>query len=156
MTVTSGCDLRSAQGRKHGPHGSTSRCPHRYNTTESVHLDPKCWEDPTVFNPYRHIDAEGKLVTNQGNFYPVCAGESLAKLIELFLFVSWLIHNFTFIAAEGPTPKVKAVFVQFPLCYKIRAIKRWWSVKYKGLSGMKKIATSCFLVFKKIPSYLRR
>lgn len=71
--------------------------------------------------PYRHIDAEGKLVTNQGNFYPVCAGESLAK-IELFLFVSWLIHNFTFIAAEGHTPKVKAVFVQFPVSHKIRAI----------------------------------
>lgn len=49
---------------------------------------------------------------------------NLAK-IELFLFVSWLIHNFTFIAAEGHTPKVKAVFVQFPVCFKIRAIKRW-------------------------------
>ena len=80
---------------------------------------------------------------------------NLAK-IELFLFVSWLIHNFTFIAAEGHTPKVKAVFVQFPVCFKIRAIKRWWSVKYKGLSWMKKIATRCFVVFKEIPSYLRR
>ena len=105
--------------------------------------------------PYRHIDAEGKLVTNQGNFYPVCAGESLAK-IELFLFVSWLIHNFTFIAAEGHTPKVKAVFVQFPVSHKIRAINWRWSVKHKGLSRMKKIAKRRFLVFKEIPSYLRR
>ena len=28
--------------------------------TESVHLDPKCWENPTMFNPYRHIDEDGK------------------------------------------------------------------------------------------------
>ena len=54
--------------------------------TESVHLDPKCWEDPTVFNPYHHIDANGNLIMNQGNFYPfragcrLCAGESLEKL----------------------------------------------------------------------------
>ena len=64
-----------------------------FANTESVHLDPSCWDDPDVFNPYRHIDADGKLITNQGNFYPfgagrrVCAGESLAK-VELFLFVS--------------------------------------------------------------------
>ena len=64
-----------------------------FANTESVHLNPSCWEDPDVFNPYRHIDADGKLFTTQGNFYPfgvgrrVCAGESLVK-VELFLFVS--------------------------------------------------------------------
>ena len=97
--------------------------------TESVHLDPKCWEDPTVFNPYRHIDTEGKLVTNQGNFYPfgagrrVCAGEPLAK-VELFLFISWLFHKFTLVAEDGHPPKFKAALLQFPTRYTIRAIKR--------------------------------
>ena len=97
--------------------------------TEAVHLDPKCWEDPTVFNPYRHTDADGKLIINQGNFYPfgagrrVCAGESLAK-VELFLFSSWLLQNFTFLPAEGHPPKSKASIIQFPQRYKIRAIKR--------------------------------
>ena len=97
--------------------------------TEAVHLDPKCWEDPTVFNPYRHIDTDGKLITNQGNFYPfgagrrVCAGESLAK-VELFLFASWLFHNFTFLPGEGHPPKARASLIQFPSRYKIRAIKR--------------------------------
>ena len=100
--------------------------------TESVHLDPKCWENPTEFNPYRHIDQKGKLVTNQGNFYPfgagrrVCAGEALAK-VKLFLFVSWLLHNFTFVPAEdGCPPSLKGVFsiTQFPAPYRIRAIKR--------------------------------
>ena len=100
--------------------------------TESVHLDPKCWENPTMFNPYRHIDENGKLITNQGNFYPfgagrrVCAGEPLAK-VELFLFLSWMLQSFTFIAEEdGHPPSLKGMYsgTQFPVPYKIRAMKR--------------------------------
>ena len=57
-----------------------------------VHLDPKCWENPNSFNPHRHIDADGQLITNSGNFLPfsagrrVCAGEALAKVRKFFLF----------------------------------------------------------------------
>ena len=100
--------------------------------TESVHLNSKCWEDPTVFNPYRHIDEDGQLITNQGNFFPfgagrrVCAGESLAK-VELFFFLSWMLQKFTFVAEEdGCPPKLEGIFnlTQFPVPYKIRAIKR--------------------------------
>ena len=97
--------------------------------TESIHLDPKCWENPTVFNPYRHIGEDGKLVTNQGNFYPfgagrrACAGEALAK-VELFLFISWMLQKFTFVGEDGLPPKAKGAFIQFPSSYKIRAIKR--------------------------------
>lgn len=103
-----------------------------FANTESVHLNPKCWENPTEFNPYRHIDHDGKLVTIQGNFYPfgagrrVCAGETLAK-VKLFLFVTWLFHKFTFVPAEdGCSPSLKGVFsiTQFPAPYRIRAIKR--------------------------------
>ena len=52
----------------------------------NVHLDPNCRENPNSFNPRRHIDADGQLITNSGNFLPfsagrrVCAGESLAKV----------------------------------------------------------------------------
>ena len=52
----------------------------------AVHLDPSCWENPSTFNPRRHIDADGQLITNSGNFLPfsagrrVCAGEALAKV----------------------------------------------------------------------------
>ena len=100
-----------------------------FANTESVHLDPKCWENPTVFNPYRHIDEDGKLVTNQGNFYPfgagrrVCAGEPLAK-VELFLFVSWMLQKFTLVGEDGHPPKAKGSLIQFPSAYQIRAIKR--------------------------------
>ena len=52
----------------------------------NVHLDPNCWENPNSFNPRRHIDADGHLITDSGNFLPfsagrrVCAGEALAKV----------------------------------------------------------------------------
>ena len=52
----------------------------------NVHLDPNFWENPNSFNPRRHIDADGQLITNSGNFLPfsagrrVCAGEALAKV----------------------------------------------------------------------------
>ena len=52
----------------------------------NVHLDPNCWENPNWFNPCRHIDAEGQLITNSGNFLPfstgrrVCAVEALVKV----------------------------------------------------------------------------
>ena len=52
----------------------------------NVHLDPNCWENPNSFNPRRHIDADGQIITNSGNFLPfsagrrVCAGEALAKV----------------------------------------------------------------------------
>ena len=97
--------------------------------TESIHLDPKCWKNPTVFNPYRHIGTDGKLVTNQSNFYPfgagrrACAGEALAK-VELFLFMSWMLQKFTFVAEDGVPPKAKGTLIQFPSSYKIRAINR--------------------------------
>ena len=114
----------------------TSLCGYRvpkgtyvFANTESIHLDPKCWEDPTVFNPYRHIDTDGQLITSPGNFVPFgagrrgCAGETLGRA-ELFLFVSRLLQNFTFVAEEGYRMEVKGALVQFPARYNIRAIKR--------------------------------
>ena len=53
----------------------------------------------------------------------VCAGEKLAR-IECFLFISWMLHKFTFIAENRLPLKAKGVFIQFPSSYKIRAIKR--------------------------------
>ena len=100
-----------------------------FANTESVHMDPKCWKDPTVFDPHRHVDTDGQLITSPGNFVPFgagrrgCAGESLGRA-ELFLFVSWLLQNFTFVAEEGYRLEVKGALVQFPARYNIRAIKR--------------------------------
>ena len=117
----------------------TSLCGYRvpkdtivYPDTEAVHLDPECWEKPKVFNPYRHVDKEGNLITNQGNFYPFgagrrsCPGESLAKM-EMFVFLSWMLHKFTFLPEEGHEPpeiKHRRAITQFPDAFKIRAVKR--------------------------------
>ncbi|XP_078383120.1 steroid 17-alpha-hydroxylase/17,20 lyase-like [Oculina patagonica] len=98
----------------------------------NVHLDPSCWENPNSFNPHRHIDADGQLITNSGNFLPfsagrrVCAGEALAK-VELFLFLSWMLHKFTFLPSEnGTLPDLKGVtgFTRYPAPYQIRVLKR--------------------------------
>ena len=100
--------------------------------TEAVHRDPACWENASVFDPYRHLDSDGRLFASQGNFYPfgagrrVCAGEPLAKL-ELFVFLSWMLQKFTFVADEGMEPPDLVGIVgetQSPKPYKIRAIKR--------------------------------
>ena len=100
---------------------------------EAVHHDPLCWENPTKFDPSRHIDEEGNLITNQGNFYPfgagrrVCPGEPFAK-VEIFLFLSWMLHKFTFLPAEEgqdhPDLKPLRGISQFPAPFKIRAVKR--------------------------------
>jgi len=98
----------------------------------NVHLDPNCWENPNSFNPRRHIDADGQLITNSGNFLPfsagrrICAGEALAK-VELFLFLSWMLHKFTFLPSkEGNLPDLKGVdgFTRSPAPYRIRVEKR--------------------------------
>ena len=99
---------------------------------EAVHLDPECWENPNDFNPYRHIDTDGKLITNQGNWLPfsagrrVCAGESLAK-VELFLFLSIMLQRYTFVPEEGKEPpslKGCVTATQAPLPYTVVAVKR--------------------------------
>lgn len=116
----------------------TSLCGYRvpkdtivYPDIEAVHLDPECWESPKLFNPYRHIDKEGNLITNQGNFYPfgagrrVCPGETLAKM-EMYMFLSWMLHKFTFLPEEGQEPpqiKHLRAITQYPAPFKIRAIK---------------------------------
>ena len=60
----------------------------------AVYLDSSLWENPNSFDPSRHIDSDGQLITNSGNFLPfsagrrVCAGEALAKvrLISLVFY----------------------------------------------------------------------
>ncbi|EDO40136.1 predicted protein [Nematostella vectensis] len=101
---------------------------------EALHRHPVCWDNPTLFEPRRHLDANGELVTSQGNWLPfsagrrVCSGEALAKA-ELFLFLSWMLQKFHFVPEEGEgqtPPIIKAVkgFTQNPAPYKIKAVPR--------------------------------
>ena len=99
---------------------------------EAVHLDQECWENPEDFNPYRHIDACGNLITNQGNLLPfgagrrVCPGESLAK-VELFLFLSFMLQHYTFVPEEEdhpPSTRGLVAFTRAPVPHLVRATKR--------------------------------
>ena len=98
----------------------------------TLHLDPSWWDSPEEFNPHRHIDSDGQLITNQGNWLPfsarrrVCAGESLAK-VELFLFLNIMLQGCTFLSEEGlppPSYEGERVSAHAPKPYKIRVMKR--------------------------------
>ena len=98
----------------------------------SLHLDPSCWDNPEEFNPRRHINSDGQLITNQGNWLPFgagrrgFAGEPLAK-VELFLFLTIMLHGCTFLPEEGlPPPSLEGerVSAHSPKPYKIRVVKR--------------------------------
>ena len=99
----------------------------------AIHLDPECWENPVHFNPYRHFDTEGKLITQQRNWLPFsagrryCPGESFAK-VELFLFSSIMLHQFTFHSERGKKPPSLKGFVSLmmtrPHSFAVCAVRR--------------------------------
>lgn len=74
----------------------------------AVHRDPECWGDPEVFRPERFLNAEGK-VQKPEYFIPfsvggrMCLGEPLAKM-EMFLFFTCLLHQFSFSGVTGEKP----------------------------------------------------
>ena len=98
----------------------------------AILMEPKGWDNPREFNPYRHLAANGSVVTKQDYFLSfsagrrVCVGETVAKL-ELFLFLSIMLHQYSFIPAEGePLPDLVGVrgLIIKPKPYKMSAIKR--------------------------------
>ncbi|XP_028319849.1 cytochrome P450 2C31-like isoform X2 [Gouania willdenowi] len=98
----------------------------------SVLRDEKQWVDPWSFNPNNFLDHNGNFKKNPA-FMPfsagrrACAGESLARM-ELFIFITSLLQDFTFSYSEGPahidlTPEF-ASFGKLPHRYNITATAR--------------------------------
>ncbi|XP_015670697.1 cytochrome P450 2C20-like [Protobothrops mucrosquamatus] len=97
----------------------------------SAHFDPHHWETPEKFNPNHFLDEQGQFRKNDA-FMPfsagkrACPGEALARM-ELFLFFSTLLQNFTFsLVGDTKDSDVMSLYNdfrknQYPL---IRAVKR--------------------------------
>ena len=72
----------------------------------AIHMDPKLWTDPEIFNPERFLSTDGKRVIKPEYFIPFgvgrrsCPGDTLA-MGELFLFLSSLLHRFEIRLPEG-------------------------------------------------------
>lgn len=83
----------------------------------AIHNDPTKWSHPEQFDPKRFLDAEGRLIPPATLSYVpfsagrrVCLAETLAK-IQLFCFVSRLLHKFTFKVPENsPLPEKEGIF----------------------------------------------
>ncbi|XP_050304879.1 cytochrome P450 18a1 [Anthonomus grandis grandis] len=80
----------------------------------AVHMDPNLWQEPEKFDPSRFINGEGK-VHKPEYFLPfgvgrrMCLGETLARM-EMFLFLSSLLHKFDISVPEGDTlPCLKGI-----------------------------------------------
>ncbi|XP_042205982.1 cytochrome P450 2L1-like isoform X2 [Homarus americanus] len=113
---------------------------------EMCHKDPTYWEKPDEFYPEHFLDSEGKLKPRKENYLPfsigtrACPGEPLARM-ELYLFLSALLQNFTFSAPEGEDIDLQKdpsnVLINFPKPNKVVIIKRTQngSVTDSGMSG---------------------
>ncbi|CAG9759473.1 unnamed protein product [Ceutorhynchus assimilis] len=80
----------------------------------AVHMDPTLWKEPEKFDPSRFVNGEGK-VHKPEYFLPfgvgrrMCLGEVLARM-EIFLFLSSLLHSFNVCVPEGETlPNLKGI-----------------------------------------------
>nr|XP_045617858.1 cytochrome P450 2L1-like [Procambarus clarkii] len=90
---------------------------------EMCHNDPAYWEKPNEFYPEHFLDSEGKFDTKKKSYIPfsigrrVCPGEALARM-NLYLFLSALLQNFTFSVPEGDELDLKkdpkTVLFNFP------------------------------------------
>ncbi|XP_062976491.1 cytochrome P450 2C8-like isoform X1 [Elgaria multicarinata webbii] len=98
----------------------------------SVHFDPTQWETPEKFNPGHFLDEKGQF-RKRDAFMPfsagkhACPGEALARM-ELFLFFSTLLQNFTFkLDEDAKTMDIMSLFIAYRIKNQyppIQAIRR--------------------------------
>ncbi|XP_009560911.2 cytochrome P450 2C5 [Cuculus canorus] len=83
----------------------------------SVHMDPTQWENPKEVNPGHFLDEKGKFRKREAFMAfsagkRMCPGEALAR-IELFLFLTTLLQNFTFqLAIESKEMDLSSLWLE--------------------------------------------
>lgn len=91
----------------------------------AVHMNSALWKNPEKFQPERFLNEKGELVKSDflmpfATGKRQCIGESLAKT-ELFLYVSCLLHQFSFeVAGKASDLTQDALgegFVRYPMDY---------------------------------------
>ncbi|XP_053232116.1 cytochrome P450 2C8-like [Podarcis raffonei] len=98
----------------------------------TVHRDPLQWETPKQFNPGHFLDEKGQFKKKNALIAfsagkRACIGEALARM-ELFLFFSTLLQNFTFqLVGAAKDIDLASLFMEFNaknVCPLMKAIRR--------------------------------
>ncbi|KAK4294777.1 hypothetical protein Pmani_032615 [Petrolisthes manimaculis] len=80
----------------------------------TIHHSSRYWDEPHLFKPERWLDNNGKFNTKKEGFMPFsigkrqCVGEGLARM-EMLIFSSALMQNFTFTIPPGATLSLESV-----------------------------------------------
>nr|CAB3235638.1 cytochrome P450 2C42-like [Phallusia mammillata] len=90
----------------------------------AVHMDPTIWPEPEKFDPYRHIDKEGKFVHSH-KIIPFslgprfCPGEQLAR-VEAYIYFAKLLQKYKILPGDQP-PNIDGItsVVHFPKTFRI-------------------------------------
>lgn len=98
----------------------------------SVNFDPEIFPDPYKFKPERFLSEDGQSVLKSEKLIPFslgprsCLGETVA-MAELFLYLTTLMQNFEFRAAESePLPSLAGTFglTNHPQEFKVQVVRR--------------------------------
>ncbi|XP_075738320.1 cytochrome P450 2C70-like isoform X1 [Rhipicephalus microplus] len=99
----------------------------------AVHFNPAFWESPEVFDPYRFLKKDGSgLIAKPDQLIPfsigrrMCPGETLAT-IEIFLYLTTLLQNFTVMPLEGKIVNLQPAMVALsvPAPQQLKFVRRW-------------------------------
>ncbi|XP_029833956.2 cytochrome P450 2C44 [Ixodes scapularis] len=98
----------------------------------AVHMNPKVWKDPEVFNPSRFLKGDGSgLIAKPKHFVPfstgkrMCPGQAAAN-IQIFLYLTGILQKFHVMPEDGVAVDLSSdcVTMNSPKAQKLRFVPR--------------------------------